>query len=110
MEHEHAAYESRDAVGSACDAKRSKMKNEHRLYSPSATIVESSRLVPWMLFACILSGVGMGLSVVTLYNQSTAYRELEREVRLQQLKVDEFRMALITAGIDPNPHVNGESK
>lgn len=84
--------------------------NERRNYSPSATIIESSRLVPWMLFACIMAGVSLGLSVTTIYIQATAYRELERENRLLQLKVDEFRMALINAEIDPNPHVKGESK
>lgn len=86
------------------------MHNERRSNSPSATIIESSRLVPWMLFACIMAGLALGLAVTTIYIQATAYRELEREVRLQQLKVDEFRMALITAHIDPNPHVEGESK
>ena len=84
--------------------------NERRHYSPSATIVESSRLVPWMLFACIMAGLSLGLSITTIYIQATAYRELERENRLLQLKVDEFRMALITADIDPNPHAEGESK
>ena len=86
------------------------MKNEHRHYSPSATIVESSRLLPWMLFSCIMSGLALGISTMTVYTQATAYRELERENRLLQLKVDEFRMALITAGIDPNPHTAGESQ
>lgn len=76
----------------------------------SATIIESSRLVPWMLFACLVSGLALGVSALTAYMQATAYRELERESRLLQLKVDEFRMALIAAGIDPNPHVNGESQ
>ena len=84
--------------------------NESRTNSPSATIVESSRLVPWMLFACIMSGLALGISSMTVYTQATAYRELERENRLLQLKVDEFRVALVTAGIDPNPHVKGESK
>ena len=102
--------------------------NETRTNSPSATIIESSRLVPWMLFACIMSGLALGISSMTVYTQATAYRELERdnkmvadiqaaayrelerENRLLQLKVDEFRMALVTAGINPNPHVKGESK
>ena len=72
--------------------------------------VESSRLVPWLLFSCLMAGFALGLSVTTIYIQATAYRELERENRLLQLKVDEFRMALLTAGIDPNPHAKGESK
>lgn len=81
-----------------------------RNYSPSATIIESSRLVPWMLFACLVAGLSLGVSALTAYMQATAYRELERENRLLQLKVDEFRMALIKANIDPNPHPDGESE
>jgi hypothetical protein len=86
--------------------------NEHREHSPSASVVnvETSRLVPWMLLAVLAAGVSLGLSVTTIYIQATAYRELERENRLLQLKVDEFRMALIAADIDPNPHAKGESK
>lgn len=60
--------------------------------------------------ALIMAGIALGLSIAVVYVQAIAYHELEREVRLQQLKVDEFRMALITAHIDPNPHVVGESK
>jgi len=39
---------------------------------------------------------------------SQSYTELERENRLAQLKIDEFRMALMNAGIEPNPHLSGE--
>lgn len=38
-----------------------------------------------------------------------AYKELEREYRLLQLKVDEHRAAMMAAGIDPNFHLEGES-
>lgn len=38
-----------------------------------------------------------------------SYRELEREYRLLQLKVDEHRAAMMAAGIDPNFHLEGES-
>ena len=83
--------------------------NERRHYSPSATIVESSRLVPWMLFACIMAGVSLGLSVTTIYIQATAYRELERENRLLQLKVDDMAVALKARGIDPTPSHEGSA-
>ena len=76
----------------------------------NVTILEPGKLLPWMMLACILSGVALGLSVVTLHNQAQAYKELERENRLAQLKIDEFRMALMNAGIDPNPHLEAESK
>lgn len=58
----------------------------------------------------VFAGVAFGMSVMTIYLFGTSYRELERESRLQQLKMDEFRMALMKADIDPNPHVDGESK
>ena len=85
------------------------MKNEHRHYSPSATIVESSRLVPWMLFACIMSGLALGVSSMTVYVQATAYRELERENRLLQLKYDDMRVALNAQGITTSKHHQSES-
>ena len=76
----------------------------------TVSIVETNRLLPYILAACIFSGLAIGISVVTLYVQATAYHELERENRLVQLKIDEYRMALMNAGIDPNPHLDGESK
>lgn len=60
--------------------------------------------------ALVLAGIALGLGAVTLVVSARDYRELEREVRLQQLKLDEYRVALMNAGIDPNPHVEGESK
>ena len=80
--------------------------NAQRSFSPSATIVDSK----WSALALICAGVALGLSIMVTYVQATAYKELERENRLLQLKVDEFRMALIAAGIDPNPHLEAESK
>lgn len=77
-----------------------------RSFSPSATIVDSK----WSALALICAGVALGLSIMVTYVQATAYRELERENRLLQLKVDEFRAALMAAGIDPNPHLEAESK
>ena len=75
----------------------------------SATIVESSRLIPWLLLIAILSGLAVGLSIVTIYVQATAYGELEREVRLAQLQLDNMKIAMLAAGIDPSPHLEGES-
>lgn len=40
---------------------------------------------------------------------SESYRQLEREYRLLQLKVDEHRAAMMAHGIDPNFHLEGES-
>lgn len=57
----------------------------------------------------IIAGLALGMSIYGVINQTRDYRELEREVRLQQLKLDEYRVALMNAGIEPNPHVKGES-
>lgn len=78
--------------------------NESRTNSPSATIIESSRLIPWMLMACLLAGISLGLSVTTIYIQATAYRELERESRLKAQAIDDLRASLIARGINPNNH------
>ena len=80
--------------------------NERRHYSPSATIIESSRLVPWLMLTALLAGTSIALSVTSVI----VFLETKREVRLQQLKLDEYRVALMNAGIDPNPHVDGESR
>ncbi len=76
--------------------------------------VESSKLTPLLValaaLAMLTAGVALGISVVGVQNYSRDYKELERENRVLQLKVDEFRMALIAANIDPNPHAEGESK
>lgn len=58
----------------------------------------------------IVAGLALGMAVISLVIFSIFYRELERESRLQQLKMDEYRVALMKAGIEPNPHVDGESK
>lgn len=58
----------------------------------------------------IVAGLALGIALYGLIGTSRDYRELEREVRLQQLKLDEYRVALMNARIDPNPHVEGEAK
>lgn len=60
--------------------------------------------------ALVLASMALGISTYGLFFTSRDYRELEREVRLQQLKLDEYRVALMKADIEPNPHVEGESK
>lgn len=62
-------------------------------------MTETSKLLPWLMLTCILSGVSLGLSIVVFYVQATAYRELEREVRLQRLETDEMNVRLELANI-----------
>ena len=86
------------------------MRQNTRGRSAAIWQVESNKLTPMLVvlaaFALLLAGIALGVS----WWATNSYRELERENRLLQLKVDEFRMALINARIDPNPHVEGESK
>lgn len=82
---------------------------EHRHYSPSASIVESSRLVPWLMLCCLVAGVALGLSIVTLVAQARAYRELEREVRLMQMQTDGMKVAMLAEGIELDRHLKGEN-
>lgn len=83
----------------------------------TATIIDNSRLWPILVVACVLGAIGFvagigaaGYAVRAELTWDQSYRELERENRLAQLKIDEFRMALMKAGIDPNPHLEGESQ
>jgi hypothetical protein len=61
------------------------------------------------MLTAILAGLAAGLSLATIYVQATAYDELEREVRLAQLQLDNMKIAMLVAGIDPSPHLEGES-
>ena len=76
----------------------------------TVSIVETSKVMPWLMLTCILSGFALAAAIYANVQYGQAYRELERENRLVQLKIDEYRMALMNAGIDPNPHLDGESK
>lgn len=58
----------------------------------------------------LLSCLALCMAVTGLVVFGIFYRELERENRVTQLKVDELRTALIAADIDPNPHTKGETK
>ena len=76
--------------------------NAQRSFSPSATIVDSR----WSAIALILSGMSLAFAVVLMM----FLFEMRREIRFQSLRLDEYRVALMNAGIDPNPHVDGEMK
>lgn len=62
------------------------------------------------LLIAAIACFAFGMAITDAISDSRNYRELEREVRLQQLKLDEYRVALMNAGIDPNPHAKGESQ
>ena len=71
------------------------------------SIVETSKLLPWIVVICLLSGFGLGLSLwaISDSNRSTdqwaiSYSELEREYRLAVLEIDAFNVALAKADIE----------
>jgi hypothetical protein len=75
--------------------------------------VESSKLTPLLValaaLAMLTAGVALGISVVGVQSYSRDYKELERENRLLQLKVDDMRVALNSQGIATNKHAASES-
>jgi hypothetical protein len=72
--------------------------------------VESSRTLPWLVLTSLLSGIALGLSMVTLIVYAQNYRELERENRLMQQKYDDMKVEFLSRGMNPHPHMPGESK
>jgi hypothetical protein len=85
-----------------------------RLINSDGVVTDARVMLPMLValagLALLVSGLALGIGWWSTESYSRDYKELERENRLLQLKVDEFRMALITAHIDPNPHVEGEAK
>jgi hypothetical protein len=73
--------------------------NEHRDYSPSASV---TYIEPkWTsALALVLASFSLALSVFCFWGYARDYRELEREVRLQRMETDELGAALARAGIE----------
>lgn len=69
--------------------------------------VEHSKLLPWLMLTCLLSGTALGLSVWSVISYSRDYHELEREYRLQRLETDEMNVRLELAKIPK--HKPGDS-
>jgi len=70
----------------------------------STRIVESSRLLPWLMLACVLSGAAIALSCWAIVEGIGA----ERKAEIATLRTEGFTRALIAKGIDPYPHLQGE--
>ena len=70
----------------------------------TVSIVETSKVMPWLMLTCILSGFALAAAIYANVQYGQAYRELERENRLLQLEVDDFRIAMIRAGIEIEEH------
>lgn len=63
------------------------------------SIVETSKLLPWLMLVCLMSGFALAASIYANVHYGQAYKELERENRLAQLEIDDFKIALAKAGI-----------
>lgn len=78
--------------------------DERRHYSPSATIIESSRLLPWLMLSAIFSGFAVAFSAFTFYQMTRT----ERAYQLLQLQVMDQNAIMIREGLkQPTDLVNG---
>ena len=80
---------------------------EVQAHGASVVQMESSKLLPWLMLCCVLSGIAVALAVVMTVVYTQNYRELEREYRLQRLETDEMNVRLELAGIPK--HRKGDS-
>ncbi len=85
-------------------------KQEGEGSQATVSIVETSKLLPWLMLVCIIAGLSLGISFWAKSDADRAseqwaqsYKTLERENRLLQLEVDGFKVALDKAGI-PTGH------
>ena len=72
--------------------------------SSSAMIVESSKLLPWLMLCAMLSGISMTFASFCFYQLS----HTEREYRLLQLQVQDQSAIMIREGLKrPEDQANG---
>lgn len=68
---------------------------ERRHYSPSATIIESSRLLPWLVVLAIMCGVSISFSCFTFYQLIRTQRTYD----LLDLQLRDQNAILIREGL-----------
>lgn len=72
---------------------------EKRHYSPSATIIEQSRLLPWLMLCAILSGFALAGSVVAGYVGLQQIKEAKQvQVQLMYLNAIMLREGMVQPG------------
>ena len=84
------------------------MKNEHRHYSPSATIIEQGRLLPTVMALAIINAFLAGAALAVASWSIFQSRIAEREARILKINVDGYEKALQAHDIDPSFHLPGE--
>ena len=87
-----------------------KFSSEAKAVSIATVALVISALALLMAWMAVYDAIHVQADVDAMERSSAqAYKEMEREYRLLQLKVDEHRAAMMAAGIDPNFHLEGES-
>lgn len=66
----------------------------------TATIIETSRLLPWLMITAILSGFAVGLAILAIVLGQIS----ERESRLAQHDAQLLKMELVEHGITIDEH------
>jgi len=98
-------------------------KENNRLYRLFEKFSSEAKAISIATVALVVSTLALLMAFMAVYDalhvkatltadersSAVAYRQMEREYRLLQLKVDEHRAAMMAAGIDPNFHLEGES-
>lgn len=65
-----------------------------------AMITESSKLIPWLMFCSVLSGLAVGLAILAI----VLGQQSEREARLAQYDLQILRAKVEAVGIKTNDH------
>lgn len=68
---------------------------EKRHYSPSATIIESSRLLPWLILLALTSGTAISISAFAFYEMI----RVQRKYDLLEIHVRDQNAILIREGL-----------
>lgn len=69
-------------------------------HSASVVQIESGRLVPLVVVLALLSGVGIGISILSIRESAKA----EREARILQERWDDLKVELVRRGIPTSDH------
>lgn len=70
--------------------------------------VESSKLLPWLMFCSILSGIALATSLFVMMDYRAQLFRNEREYRLLELQVQDQSAIMIREGLKrPSDQING---
>lgn len=76
--------------------------------SSSAQIIESSKLLPWLMLCCLLSAFALATSLFVVLGYQAQMARTERETRLLSLQVQDQSAIMIREGLkQPGDLANG---